>query len=219
MFTGIIEEIGVVTSFIRGSQAAKLTVSVSKKLADAKVGDSISVNGVCLTITTIRRNFFEFDISAESLKRSALLELKVSDKVNLERAILVSGRIGGHLVTGHIDGVGEIKKKVVSGKAFDLYVSVPSELLRFFVAKGSVAVDGVSLTVADIRSSLLIISVIPHTAQTTILGSKGVGDRVNIEVDIMSKYVEKHLKGKAIKGMSEEAMSQVGYMPMGWIEN
>jgi riboflavin synthase len=219
MFTGIIEELGVVTSFIRGSQAAKITVSVSKNLADAKVGESIAINGVCLTITAIRRNFFEFDVSPESIKRSTLQDIKIGDKVNLERALKVAGRIGGHLVTGHVDGIGEVRKKVSSGKAFDLYISVPSEMLRYVVSKGSITVEGISLTVADIRDDLIVISLIPHSAKTTTLGAKNIGDRVNIEVDILSKYIEKHLRGQQAKGMTSDAMTQVGYLPMGWIDN
>jgi riboflavin synthase len=218
MFTGIIEELAVVTSLIRGSQSGKLTLSVSRNFAGTKVGESIAVNGVCLTATSIRRNFIEFDISAETLKRSALSDLKIGDKVNLEKALLVSGRLGGHLVSGHVDGVGEIRKKVNLDKGFQLHISLPSELLRYLVPKGSLALDGVSLTVADLRQALLVVSVVPHTGRSTTLGEKNIGDRLNIEVDILSKYIEKHLKGEA-KGMSEDTLVRVGYLPMGWIDN
>ncbi|MFH1683633.1 MAG: riboflavin synthase [Candidatus Margulisiibacteriota bacterium] len=218
MFTGIIEELGIVTSIIRSAQSGKLTISVSKNMADSRVGDSIAVNGVCLTITSIRRNFLEFDVSAETLKRSTFQELKIGDKVNLERAMPMSGRLAGHLVTGHVDGIGEIRKKVSHGNDLELYISIPSELLRYLVPKGSITIDGISLTVADLRDALLVISVIPHTAKSTILGLKNVGDRVNIEVDILSKYIERHLRGEA-KGFIENPMTQVGYMPMGWIDN
>ncbi|MBU0672094.1 MAG: riboflavin synthase [Candidatus Margulisbacteria bacterium] len=218
MFTGIIEELGIITSIIRGSEAGKIIISVSKDLAVTKVGDSIAVNGVCLTVTSVRRNFLEFDISSESLKKAAFSDLKIGDKVNLERALMLSNRLGGHLVTGHVDGVGEIRKKVTQGKAFDLYISLPSELLKYLVPKGSITLDGISLTVADIREALAVVSVVPHTVKSTNLGFKGVGDRVNIEVDILSKYIERHLSS-GMRGLPDEAMSRVGYLPMGWIDN
>ena len=218
MFTGIIEELGIVTSLIRGSQSGKLTISVSKSFAGTEAGESIAVNGVCLTATGIRRNFIEFDISAETLKRSGLQDLKIGDKVNLERALLVSGRFGGHLVSGHVDGVGEIRKRVDSGKDFELHISIPSELLHYLVPKGSIALDGVSLTIADMRNALVVVSVIPHTAETTTLGEKNVGDRVNVEVDVLSKYIERHLRGEA-KGITDDTLARVGYLPMGWIDN
>lgn len=218
MFTGIIEELGIVTSIIRSAQSGKLTISVSKNMAASKVGDSIAVNGVCLTITSIRRNFLEFDVSAETLKRSTFQDVKIGDKVNLERAMLMSGRLGGHLVSGHVDGVAEIRKKVTQGKNVELYLSLPSELLRFLVPKGSITIDGISLTVADLRDALLVVFVIPHTVQSTTLSFKNVGDRVNIEVDILSKYIERHLKGE-MKGFNENPLTQAGYLPMGWIDN
>lgn len=218
MFTGIIEQIGIVAALIRGSQSAKLAISASKILEDSKVGDSISVNGVCLTATHIRRNFVEFDLAFETLKNTTLGELKIGDQVNLEKALLISGRLGGHLVTGHIDGVGEIKNKVSSGEGFDLYLSIPSEILRYLVPKGSIAINGVGLTVTDFRDGLLRVSIVPHTAKTTTFGECRVGDKINIEVDLLSKYIEKHLKGEP-KGISEETMVRVGFLPMGWIDN
>jgi riboflavin synthase len=219
MFTGIIEELGIVTSFIRGSSTAKLTVSASKNSEAVKAGESIAVNGCCLTVTGVRRNFLEFDVSAETLKTSALSELKIGDRVNLERALIVSARLGGHLVTGHVDGVGEIRKKVMLEKGFELHLSVPSELLRYLVVKGSIALDGVSLTVADLRDALLVVTVIPQTINQSNLAAKGVGDRLNLEVDILSKYIEKHLRGDLKPGLTEETMMRAGFMPMGWIEN
>jgi riboflavin synthase len=219
MFTGIIEELGVVTSLIRGSQAGKLTISVSRDFANIKVGESVAINGVCLTVTGIRRNFIEFDISSETLKKSSLSELKIGDKVNLEKALLVSGRLGGHMVTGHVDGVGEIRNKIDLGKGFELHVSIPSELLRYLVPKGSIALDGVSLTIADLRNALLVASVVPHTVRSTNLGAKNIGDRVNIEVDVLSKYIERHLKKEMNKGITEDTLTRVGFLPMGWIDN
>lgn len=218
MFTGLIEELGIVASFIRGAQLAKLVISVGKELASTKVGESLAVNGVCLTVTTVRRNFLEFDISAETLKKSTLADLKISDKVNLERALPVAGRLGGHLVSGHIDGVGEIRKKIPQDKGFEFHFSLPSDLLRYLVPKGSIAIDGISLTVADLRNDLLVVSVIPHTSKATSLADKNIGEKVNIEVDMLSKYIEKHLH-KQMGGINEEILNQVGYMPMGWIDN
>jgi len=218
MFTGIIEQIGVVASFIRTQPVAKLVVSAGKYFDDLKPGESVAVNGACLTATQIRRGFAEFDVSAETLKRSALIDLKISDKVNLEKALPLSGRLGGHLVTGHIDGTAEIKNKIRQGEGFELDLSIPSEMLRYLVAKGSVAIDGASLTVADFRDNLLRVTVIPHTAKSTTLGSRGIGDRVNIEVDLISKYIEKHLMGEP-RGVSEEMMMRLGIMPMGWNDN
>jgi len=219
MFTGIIEEFGVVTSLIRGSDAGRLTVSIGKNLGEIKVGESLAVNGACLTATAVRRHFVEFDISSETLKKSSLFELRIGDRVNLERALPVNGRLGGHMVLGHVDGVGEIRKKVDSGKGFELHVSIPSELLRYLVPKGSISLDGVSLTIADLRSGLLVVSVVPHTAKATTLGERNVGDRLNIEVDVLSKYIEKHLKGEVGKGITEDTLTRVGFFPMGWIDN
>jgi riboflavin synthase len=218
MFTGIIEELGIVTSLIRGSQSGKLTVSTSKEFARIRIGESIAVNGVCLTVTAVRRNFVVFDISAETLRKSTLQDIRIGDKVNLEKALLVSGRLGGHLVTGHVDGIGEIRNKAGSGEGFDLQISVPSDLLRYLVPKGSITLDGVSLTVANLQNSLVVVSIVPHTASSTTLGEKNIGDNLNIEADILSKYIERHLKGEA-KGITEDSLVKMGYLPMGWIEN
>lgn len=219
MFTGIIEQIGVVASLIRVQSGAKLVVAAGKYFDDAKIGDSIAINGACLTVTQVRRGFAEFDISSESLKKSTLGELKISDKVNLEKALPISGRLGGHLVTGHLDGVAEVKNKVAQGEGFELLLSIPSEILRYLVPKGSIAVDGVSLTVADFRDGLLYLAVIPHSAKSTTLGLLRAGDRVNIEVDLLSKYIEKHLMHGEARGISEEMMLKVGFLPMGWTDN
>jgi riboflavin synthase len=218
MFTGIIEQVGTVAALVRGAQSAKIAVAAAHIYEDAKIGDSLAVSGVCLTVTHVRRGFAEFDLSSETLKNTTLGDLKISDKVNLEKALPVNGRLGGHLVTGHIDGTAEIKNKVVSGEGFDLYLSVPSEILRYLVPKGSITLDGVSLTVADFIDGRLKISVIPHTARATTLQNCNIGDRVNIEVDLLSKYIEKHLRGEP-KGITEETMVRVGFLPMGWMEN
>jgi riboflavin synthase len=218
MFTGIIEELGIVASLVRGTQSAKLTLSVSKQFAEIKEGDSIAINGVCLTATNLRKNQIEFDISDESLKKSTLQFIKVGDKANLERALLLSGRLGGHIVTGHVDGVGEIRNTIVRDKHFELHISIPSSLLRFLVQKGSITLNGVSLTVNDIRNGLMVLNIIPHTAKSTNLGDLNIGDKVNLEVDILSKYIERHLKREA-GAINEEMFAKSGFFPMGWIEN
>ncbi len=219
MFTGIVEQVGVVASFIRGQQSAKLMIAAAKVFDDLKTGDSVAVNGACLTVTRERRGFAEFDLSGETLKKSILGDLRIGDKVNLERALPVAGRLGGHVVTGHIDGVGEIRAKVARAEGTELQLSVPSELLRYLVSKGSIAVDGVSLTVADFRDGLFSVAVIPQTLKATNLGQRNVGDRVNLEVDILSKYIEKHLRGETAKGITDETMMRVGFLPMGWSDN
>jgi riboflavin synthase len=219
MFTGIIEELGIVASVVRGSQSGKVVVSVSKKLsAEVKIGDSIAINGVCLTVTHIRRHFLEFDVSPETFKKSSFYDLKIGDKVNIERALPVAGRLGGHLVTGHVDGVGEIRQRVKFESGFELHISIPSEMLRYIVGKGSIALDGISLTVSDLRNALIVVTIIPHTAKSTTLGFKSIGDRINIEVDILSKYIERFLKGETAS-VGEDTLVKMGFLPMGWIDN
>ncbi|MFH1386906.1 MAG: riboflavin synthase [bacterium] len=219
MFTGIVEQIGVVASVIKLQQMMKLAISAGKFYDDLKVGESVAVNGVCLTATTVRRGFAEFDAASETLKRSTIGDLRISSHVNLEKALPLSGRLGGHIMTGHVDGMAEVKNKILTGEgSFELYLSIPSELLRYLVPKGSIAVDGVSLTVADIRDGLLRVVVIPQTAKTTTLGLLNVSDRVNVEVDLLSKYIERHLL-KEPATISEEMMLKVGFLPMGWIDN
>lgn len=218
MFTGIIEEIGIISSLIRGSSSGKLAISVSRAYKDVKIGESIAVNGVCLTVSKVRRQFLEFDVSSETLKKSTLGSLKVGDDVNLERALQLTSRLGGHLVTGHVDGVGEIRNLQDLGDYTEMQLSIPSELLRYLVPKGSIAIDGVSLTVVDIRNNLVFLTLVPLTDDLTTLGDKTIGDQVNVEVDIFSKYMEKHVKGD-FRGISEETLAKTGFFPMGWIEN
>ncbi len=214
MFTGIIQDLGIIQSF----QNERLIVAAGQNIKDVKLGDSIAVNGICLTVVKIRKNILEFDVSAETLKKSTFKTLKKGEKVNLEPALTLSGKLGGHMVSGHVDGVGEIRKKIAAGKGFELYLSIPSDLLRYLAIKGSITMDGISLTVADIRDDLVVISIVPHTAATTNLGNKKVGDLVNIEVDLLSKYIERHLN-QTQTSISEDTLTRAGFMPMGWIEN
>jgi riboflavin synthase len=186
MFTGIVEELGSVVS----RQGPKLRIGASRVLEDAKQGDSIAVNGCCLTVVDQGDGWWEADVTEESYARTNLGDLADGDPVNLERPVRLEDRLGGHLVQGHVDAVGEIVVPVP-----DLQVRMPAELTRYVVEKGSITVDGISLTVVDALDDGFTVAVIPHTAEVTTLGSKGPGDRVNLEVDVMAKYVERLLKG------------------------
>lgn len=182
MFTGIIEEIGEV-------RRSGLDIACRLVVEDMKPGDSIAVDGVCLTAVEVRRDGFRADVSAETLRRSTLGELRPGWKVNLERPLAPAGRLGGHLVQGHVDGTGEF----LSLEAGWLKVRVPEELERYVVEKGSIAIDGVSLTVASIEEGVLAAAIVPHTYRSTTLGLHRPGDRVNLECDVLAKYVEKLL--------------------------
>jgi riboflavin synthase len=188
MFTGIVEELGTVESLERQSDAVRLTVRAVTVLEDAALGDSISVNGCCLTVTDRTDETWTADVMAETLARTGLGSLAPGDRVNLERAVTAGTRLGGHLVQGHVDGVGTIVEV-----APDLRVTAPSALLRYLVEKGSITVDGISLTVVQPTADGFTVAVIPHTAAVTTLGTKGVGARVNLEVDVVAKYVERLL--------------------------
>lgn len=192
MFTGIIEETGTVLSFGNG----KIQLSAKKVLENSKIGDSISVNGVCLTITKMNSNNFYADVMNETLNRSNLGSLKKGGTVNLERAMAANGRFGGHFVSGHIDGTGKIAKIQNDGNAIWIYISAPKEILNLIIEKGSVAIDGISLTVAKVSGEDFAVSVIPHTSEETTLTSKKIGDIVNLENDIIGKYVQKLLKNQ-----------------------
>jgi riboflavin synthase len=186
MFTGIVEELGAVVS----RDGAKLRIGASLVIEDAKQGDSIAVNGCCLTVVDQGSDWWEADVTDESYARTNLGALAPGDPVNLERPVRLEDRLGGHLVQGHVDAVGEIVEPVP-----DLRVRMPAELTRYVVAKGSITVDGISLTVVDALDDGFTVAVIPHTAEVTTLGRKGPGDRVNLEVDVMAKYVERLLEG------------------------
>ena len=193
MFTGIIEDIGIVKGISHGASSAILTIYSSKIMGDVKIGDSIAVNGVCLTARTIKGNEFTADVMAETLRRSSLGSLKVGSKVNLERAMLAGGRFGGHIVSGHIDGTGVIKSFKEEDNAVWVEIGADKKILRFIIEKGSIAIDGISLTVAYVDEKVFKVSVIPHTASETTLLSKKTGDIVNLENDVIGKYVEKLL--------------------------
>lgn len=193
MFTGIIEEMGTVSSIAEGSLSAVITIQASKVLEGSQTGDSIAVNGVCLTVTSIHGSFFTADVMAETLRRSSLGSLSKGSHVNLERAMPMNGRFGGHIVSGHIDGTGTVVSKVKEDNAVWVKISAPQDILKYIVLKGSVAIDGTSLTVAGLDDSTFSVSVIPHTASETILLQKSTGDIVNLENDIIGKYIERLL--------------------------
>ena len=198
MFTGIIEEMGTVSSVAEGSLSAVITIQASKVLEGSHVGDSIAVNGVCLTVTSIHGGFFTADVMAETLRRSSLGSLSKGSRVNLERAMLSGGRFGGHIVSGHIDGTGVVVSKVKEDNAVWVTVGADKSILKYIVLKGSVAIDGTSLTVAavDDAGGTFSVSVIPHTGEETILLKKAAGDIVNLENDVIGKYVERFLNYK-----------------------
>jgi len=196
VFTGIIEELGTVCARDDSADAARLTVRGPTVAADAAIGDSIAVNGTCLTVVTTDGRQFTADVMRETLQRSSLGVLRAGDPVNLERPVTLASRLGGHLVQGHVDGVGTVLSREVSEHWEVVGVSLPADLARYVVTKGSITVDGVSLTVVDVTDDAFTISLIPTTLALTTLGAKGIGDPVNLEVDVIAKYVEKLLAGR-----------------------
>ena len=178
MFTGIIEELGVIQEIKKSSKSSKLLIKANKVLENTNVGDSICTNGVCLTVTDLKANSFEADVMAETLRRSNLGDLTVGSKVNLERALTLESRLGGHIVSGHIDGVGEIISLVKEDNATWVTVKAKSDILRYVVLKGSITIDGISLTVAYVDENVFKVSIIPHTAQETTLLNKSIGETV-----------------------------------------
>ena len=194
MFTGIIEEIGTVKGVKRGNRSVVLEVQAKKVLEDLKVGDSVATNGVCLTVTSFTGSVFCADVMPETMQRSNLGELRSGDRVNLERALALNGRLGGHIVSGHIDGTGKIVGREKDENAIWISVAASSELLRYIVDKGSITIDGISLTVVSVNDAGFTVSIIPHTQDETTLVKKKIGDTVNLENDIVAKYVEKLMR-------------------------
>lgn len=193
MFTGIIEEIGKVKDVKKGEESSVLTIGAKTVLEGTAIGDSISVNGVCLTVTQLLTDAFEADVMAETLNRSNIGELEPGREINLERAVSLQTRLGGHIVSGHIDGTGIIREFREDDNAVWVTIAAKPELLRYIIEKGSIAIDGISLTVAAVDDHSFAVSIIPHTAEETTLLRKKVGDTVNLECDMIGKYVEKLL--------------------------
>lgn len=192
MFTGIVEEIGTVKKIVRG-QKAYLEIQADRIFSDIHIGDSIAVNGVCLTVTGFSGKVFTADVMNETFSRSSLGSLKTGSHVNLERAMSANGRFGGHIVSGHIDGTGKITNIKKDGNAVWYKISAGENIIKYTVEKGSIAIDGISLTVARIEKDNFSVSIIPHTSEETILSEKKLGDTVNLENDIIGKYVERFL--------------------------
>lgn len=201
MFTGLIEELGVVKAIQSGAKSIQLTITAKKVIEDVKIGDSIAVNGTCLTVVRHNQHEFTADVMPETVKRTVLSQLEIGDVVNLERTLALGDRFGGHIVSGHIDGIGTILSMTRDDNAIIVKIKAADSLLRYVIEKGSVAIDGISLTVVEVTNSYFSVSLIPHTAQMTTLGNKNVGDIVNIENDIIGKYVERllNLSGKEEK--------------------
>jgi riboflavin synthase len=193
VFTGLVESLAVVSAIIPEGPGVRLVVGDALVLAGLKLGDSVAVNGCCLTVIEIAHDTFAFQAGSETLSRTNLGELTPGDGVNLERSLQLGDRLGGHLVTGHIDGVGVVDVRDEEGEWAKFWFRVPRELARQMASKGSVAVDGVSLTLVDVERERFSVALIPHTLAVTTLGRRAVGDRVNIETDLLAKYVERQL--------------------------
>lgn len=215
MFTGIVEEIGIVRAIKNGRNSAVLTIEGDIIFSDIKLGDSIAVNGVCLTVSDFKDNSFSADVMNESLKKSSLGKLKPASHVNLERAMPVNGRFGGHIVSGHIDGIGEIQSITRDDNAIWYSINTSEEIMHYIVEKGSITIDGISLTVVDVGQKNFNVSIIPHTAASTILAEKKVNDTVNLENDILGKYIEKLINkndgSKRESKITKEFLNKFGY--------
>ncbi len=197
MFTGIVEEMGGITVMNKSLAGAKLTILASTVMSDLKIGDSVSVNGICLTVVSRSERDFSVEVSPETLSVTTLGSFAVGMPVNLERAMKLNERIGGHLVAGHVDGVGVIRGRQQDANAIIFTIAAPPEILRYCVAKGSITVDGISLTINAVTEQAFSVAIIPHTAKVTILGLKQVNDTVNLESDLIGKYVERLLQERS----------------------
>ncbi len=212
MFTGIVEELGKIEGVSRNNNTALITITCRTVLSDAKLGDSIAVNGVCLTVTNLTTNSFTADVSPETMKVSTLNSLKSGDFVNLERAMKADGRFGGHMVSGHIDGRGKFISAQKTGEFYDIKFELNPEQAKYIVQKGSIAINGISLTIAEVNTNNIRIAVIPHTYENTNLKILNAGDFVNIEVDITAKYIEKFLSTRDNKSrISLEFLQEHGF--------
>jgi riboflavin synthase len=220
MFTGIIEGLGTIREIRPEGQGKRLTVDADFILEQTKIGDSISVSGACLTVVTMNNKRFTVDVSPETLAKTTFKNAKIGDRVNLERALRLSDRIDGHLVSGHIDGIGTITLKQNLGNAIIVTFKVPEFISHYMIQKGSVAVDGISLTINNCDGSGFDVSIIPHTAEMTTIGLKKAGDLVNIETDMIGKYVERFVDGKrhdektkgAKSALDMEFLSKTGFI-------
>ncbi|MBL4260497.1 riboflavin synthase [Vibrio fluvialis] len=206
MFTGIVEAVGTLTAITPKGEDITISVDAGKlDMGDVKLGDSIATNGVCLTVVEFNSHSYSADLSLETLKKSGFADYKVGDKVNLEKAMLPTTRFGGHIVSGHVDGVGEIVERNPVGRAIELWVAMPAELSKYVAEKGSITVDGISLTVNDLRKNAFKLTIVPHTTQETTIDHFQVGRKVNLEVDVLARYLERLLNG----GCDEQPESRI----------
>ena len=213
MFTGIIEEIGTVKEVRHGHRSATVTIWAEKVLLGTSIGDSIAVNGVCLTVIAMGDDSFSADATPETISRSSLGQMHRGSRVNLERAMAADGRFGGHIVMGHIDGTGKVSRLIKDDNSVLLSIEAAPDLMRYIVEKGSIAIDGISLTVAEVWESGFTVSVIPHTASATTIRWMVAGTTVNLETDIIGKYVERFLmpEKRSRKGITAEMLSEYGF--------
>ena len=211
MFTGIVEEIGTIRAIRRGDHSSVLSIGARTVLSDLKIGDSVAVNGVCLTATSRDSGGFTADVMHETLNRSSLGALVPGSRVNLERAMAADGRFGGHIVSGHIDGTGSVLSQRREDNAVWVTIKTPAPLLRYIIEKGSIDIDGVSLTVAAVTDTDFSVSIIPHTGAQTILLGKKPGEPVNLECDVIGKYVEKMLTPHKSSGITMDFLAQHGF--------
>ena len=212
MFTGIVEAVGYVREIKGADRAVSLRISVPDIFDDLKTGDSVAVDGVCLTAKVVNADYFVADVSAETLSRTTLSKLRTGDKVNMERALRLSDRLGGHIVSGHIDGTARLQAKEKEGESVKISFVLGKDLLRYLINKGSIAIDGISLTVNEVVDNGFSVNIIPHTAQNTTILDKKSGDEANIEVDVIGKYVERLLdKGKESR-IGEGFLLEHGFM-------
>jgi riboflavin synthase len=211
MFTGIIEEIGQIESIKKGPKSASLKIKAKKVLEQTKLGDSIATDGVCLTVTHMNQTSFTVDVMNETLNRSTIKQLNIGSRVNLERALTLSDRLGGHLVSGHIDGTGTIISLTKQDIATLVRINTEKSLLKYIIEKGSIAIDGISLTVVTVDEQGFTVSIIPYTKEDTTLLEKQIGSLVNIECDLIGKYVEKLLKHSNDEGITLDLLKKYGF--------
>lgn len=211
MFTGIIENLATVIKLSLKAGGATLLLDIRSFGDGLKLGESIAINGVCLTVKEIKGDVGGFDVSSETLKKTTLGKLRNAEKVNIERALKVGDRLGGHFVTGHVDGIGTVKEKKQASEQCTMSFSVENKFTDMMIEKGSVAVDGISLTIVNLADGAFSVALIPYTLSSTTLGLKKVGDEVNIEIDMMGKWVEKILKKEDVGGMTREQLTEQGF--------
>ncbi len=215
MFTGIIEAVGTLTELTPKGEDVSVTIDVGKlDMSDVKLGDSIAANGVCLTVVNFTQSSYSADLSLETLRKTGFNQYQIGRKLNLEKAMLPTTRFGGHIVSGHVDAVGEITERISVGRAWEFWVSVPADLTRYIAEKGSITLDGVSLTVNALRKDAFKLTIVPHTSKETTIASFEVGQAVNLEVDILARYMERLLTGRQSEpssGMTMEFLQQNGF--------